>query len=156
MALKNLADTRVPAIPSANDVTGSLRDPRAGGIVRQIAIDLVNELFRIAITHDLFRLAKEPKDLIGPFVKHEGFARRHDEAIEECRKTIDLHPDFGVAHWYLGRAYLQQGRHGEALAELEKAVTLSGGSPLMKGTLGVGYALAGDRAGHEHPRSRAI
>ncbi len=38
------------------------------------------------------------------------FARRHDEAIEECRKTVDLHPDFGVAHWYLGRAYLQKGR----------------------------------------------
>jgi DNA-binding winged helix-turn-helix (wHTH) protein/TolB-like protein/Flp pilus assembly protein TadD len=77
------------------------------------------------------------------------FARRYDEAIEECRKTIDLHPDFGVAHWYLGRAYLQKGRLQEALAELQKAVTLSGGSPLMKGTLGVGYALAGDRAAAE-------
>lgn len=77
------------------------------------------------------------------------FARRYDEAIEECRKTIDLHPDFGVAHWYLGRAYLQKGRFKEALAELQKAVTLSGGSPLMKGTLGVGHALAGDRAAAE-------
>ena len=77
------------------------------------------------------------------------FARRHDEAIEECRKAIDLHPDFGVAHWYLGRAYLQKGRTREALAELQKAVTLSGGSPLMKGSLGVGYALAGDRAAAE-------
>ena len=37
----------------------------------------------------------------------------------------------------------------EALAELQKAVTLSGGSPLMKGTLGVGQALAGDRAAAE-------
>jgi DNA-binding winged helix-turn-helix (wHTH) protein/Flp pilus assembly protein TadD len=77
------------------------------------------------------------------------FARRYDEAIEECRKTIDLHPDFGVAHWYLGRAYLQKGRHQEALVELQEAVTLSGGSPLMKGTLGVGFALAGDRAAAE-------
>jgi TolB-like protein/tetratricopeptide (TPR) repeat protein len=77
------------------------------------------------------------------------FARQYDEAIEECRKTIDLHPDFGVGHWYLGRAYLQKGRHQEALAELQKAVTLSGGSPLMKGSLGVGYALAGDRAAAE-------
>jgi DNA-binding winged helix-turn-helix (wHTH) protein/TolB-like protein len=77
------------------------------------------------------------------------FARRYDEAIEECRKTIDLHPDFGVGHWYLGRAYLMQDRLPEALAELQKAVTLSGGSPLMKGTLGVGYARAGDRAAAE-------
>src|SRR4029453_2891354 len=74
------------------------------------------------------------------------FARRYDEAIDECRKTIDLHPDFGVAHWYLGRAYLQKRQVPEALAELQKAVTLSGGSPLMKGSLGVGYAVAGDRA----------
>jgi DNA-binding winged helix-turn-helix (wHTH) protein/TolB-like protein/Tfp pilus assembly protein PilF len=72
-------------------------------------------------------------------------ARRYDEAIEECRKAIELHPDFGVAHWYLGRACLQKGRLSEALAELQRAVTLSGGSPLMKGTLGVGYAMAGDR-----------
>ena len=77
------------------------------------------------------------------------FARQYDEAIEECLKTVDLHPDFGVGHWYLGRGYLQKGRLPEALAELEKAVTVSGGSPLMKGTLGVGYALAGDRAAAE-------
>lgn len=74
------------------------------------------------------------------------FGRRYDEAIDECRKAIDLHPDFGVAHWYLGRAYLQKGRLHEALAELQTAVTLSGGSPLMKGTLGVAQAQAGDRA----------
>jgi len=73
-------------------------------------------------------------------------ARRYDEAIEECRKAIELHPDFGVAHWYRGRAYLQKDRVPEALAELQMAVELSGGSPLMKGTLGVGQARAGDRA----------
>ncbi|HEY5906658.1 MAG TPA: tetratricopeptide repeat protein, partial [Vicinamibacteria bacterium] len=73
------------------------------------------------------------------------FARQYDEAIEECLKTVDLHPDFGVGHWYLGRAYLQKDRLPEALAALQKAVAVSGGSPLMKGTLGVGYARAGDR-----------
>jgi DNA-binding winged helix-turn-helix (wHTH) protein/TolB-like protein/Flp pilus assembly protein TadD len=77
------------------------------------------------------------------------FARRYDEAIDECRKTIDLHPDFGVAHWYLGRAHLQKRQVPQALAGLQKAVTLSGGSPQMKGSLGVGYAVAGDRAAAE-------
>ena len=77
------------------------------------------------------------------------FAGRPDEAIEECRKTVDLHPDFGVAHWYLGRVHLEEGRHREALDALRRAVTLSGGSPLMKGTLGVGYARAGDRPAAE-------
>jgi Flp pilus assembly protein TadD len=80
-------------------------------------------------------------------------AGRYDEAIAECRKTIEIHPDFGVAHWYLGRALLQTGRLPEALAELQKAVTLSGGSPLMQASLGVGQALAGDRLAAERTRA---
>jgi len=72
------------------------------------------------------------------------FSRRPDEAIEECRKTIDLYPEFGVGHWYLGRAYLQKGRRPEAVAELTEAVRLSGGSPLMLGTLASAQAAAGD------------
>src|SRR6185503_10361609 len=72
------------------------------------------------------------------------FARRYDEAIDECRKTIDLYPEFGVGHWYLGRAYLQKGRRPEAVAELTEAVRLSGGSPLMLGTLASAQAAAGD------------
>jgi tetratricopeptide (TPR) repeat protein len=80
-------------------------------------------------------------------------AGRYDEAIGECRKTIEIHPDFGVAHWYLGRAFLQTGRLPEALAELQKAVALSGGSPLMLGSLGVGQALSGDRVAAERTRA---
>jgi tetratricopeptide (TPR) repeat protein len=76
-------------------------------------------------------------------------AGRDDDAIEECRKAIELHPDFGVAHWYLGRALVRKGRYPEAVGQLQKAVTLSGGSPLMTGTLGVGFAMAGDRAAAE-------
>ena len=72
------------------------------------------------------------------------FSRRYDEAIEECRKTIDLYPEFGVGHWYLGRAYLQRGMSREAVAELREAVRLSGGSPLMQGTLAFAQAKAGD------------
>jgi TolB-like protein/tetratricopeptide (TPR) repeat protein len=96
------------------------------------------------------RRARELEPLSAVFNAFAGatllFAGRHDEAIEDCRKTVELHPDFGVAHWYLGRAYLERGRHTDALAELGEAVALSGGSPLMKGTLGGGQARAGDRA----------
>jgi DNA-binding winged helix-turn-helix (wHTH) protein/TolB-like protein/tetratricopeptide (TPR) repeat protein len=72
------------------------------------------------------------------------FSRRPDEAIEECRKTIELYPEFGVGHWYLGRAYLLKGWHREAVAALREAVHLSGGSPLMQGTLAFAEASAGD------------
>jgi Flp pilus assembly protein TadD len=92
--------------------------------------------------------------VFGAFVGAALFsAGRYDEAIGEYRRTIEIHPDFGVAHWYLGRALLQTGRLPEALAELRTAVSLSGGSPLMKGSLGVGQALSGDRAGAERTRA---
>ncbi len=68
------------------------------------------------------------------------FAGRYDEAIEQCRKTIEMDPNFAVAHWHLGLAYEQKGMFDDAIAEFQKAITLSGGSPLMKAALGHAYA----------------
>jgi tetratricopeptide (TPR) repeat protein len=34
------------------------------------------------------------------------FARRHDEAIEQCQKTIQLNPHLAAAYFDLGVAYL--------------------------------------------------
>ncbi len=68
------------------------------------------------------------------------FAGRYDEAIEQCRRTIEMDPNFAVAH--LGLAYEQKGMFDDAIAEFQKATTLSGGSPLMKASLGHAYAKA--------------
>ena len=40
-----------------------------------------------------------------------------------------MSPDFGIAHYFLGQAYLQQGNHADAIAELEQAAALTGRSP---------------------------
>jgi len=63
------------------------------------------------------------------------FARRNDEAVEQLRKTLELDPNYPVAHWILGLAYRKTGRYELAIAEGEKGVALSGGSPLMQAAL---------------------
>ncbi len=64
------------------------------------------------------------------------FARRYDEAIDECRKTIDLHPDFGVAHWYLGRAYLQKRQDPRGSGRAPESRDALRGQPADEGLAG--------------------
>ena len=53
-----------------------------------------------------------------------------------------MDPNFAVAHWYLGLAYEQKQLLDAATEEFRKAISLSGGSPLMKAALGRAYAKA--------------
>jgi serine/threonine-protein kinase len=63
------------------------------------------------------------------------YAGRYDEAIDQCRWTMEMDPNFPVAHWHLGLAYEQKKDLDKAVEEFEKAISLSGGSPLMKAAL---------------------
>ena len=45
--------------------------------------------------------------------------------------------------WVLGQAYEQKGMLTEAVAELEKAANLSGGSPVFRASLAHAYAVSG-------------
>jgi serine/threonine protein kinase/Tfp pilus assembly protein PilF len=51
------------------------------------------------------------------------FYLAHDyaSAVQEARNTLDLHPEFAVAHEYLGQAYAEQMKIKEALAEFQQA-----------------------------------
>ena len=51
-----------------------------------------------------------------------------------------MDPNFAVAHWHLGLAYEQKQLLDAATEEFKKAISLSGGSPLMKAALGRVYA----------------
>ena len=53
-----------------------------------------------------------------------------------------MDPNFAVAHWHLGLAYEQKQLLDAATEEFRKAISLSGGSPLMKAALGRAYAKA--------------
>jgi DNA-binding winged helix-turn-helix (wHTH) protein/TolB-like protein/Flp pilus assembly protein TadD len=72
-------------------------------------------------------------------------ARQYDQLIEEARKIIEIEPDQPYAYAWLGEAHLEKGMHEEAIAELEKAVSLSRHTTVMKALLGYAYAVTGRR-----------
>src|SRR5687768_8546401 len=69
----------------------------------------------------------------------------YDAAIDHCRNTIDMDPEFLPARRLLGAAYLQAGRHVDAMAELESAATLSDGDPVLLAWLAHAKAVTGAR-----------
>jgi len=71
------------------------------------------------------------------------FARRYDEAIEQLRRTVELDTNYPVTYWILGLLLRKTGCYELAITEGEKAVKLSGGSPLMTAALAHTLGTAG-------------
>jgi serine/threonine-protein kinase len=71
------------------------------------------------------------------------FAGQYDLAARELSKTIDLDQGFGMAHFFLGATYTEQGRYEEALQALETAIRLSGRNPELLAALGYLYGVSG-------------
>ena len=75
------------------------------------------------------------------------YAGRDDLAIEQLRKTLDeIDPNFAHAHWFLGIAYVRKGAFAEAIAEFQRAKTLSPNITQYQGGLGHAYGRAGKSA----------
>jgi adenylate cyclase len=72
-------------------------------------------------------------------------ARRYDDALEQLLQTVELDRNYPVTYWILGLVYRTLGRYDLAIAEGEKGVKLSGGSPLMRAALAHSYGKAGRR-----------
>jgi TolB-like protein/Tfp pilus assembly protein PilF len=70
--------------------------------------------------------------------------REYDKALEQCRRTLSLDPNFGSAYWALGLAYEAACMLPEALAAFQTGADISGGVPRLKGALGRCHALAGN------------
>jgi tetratricopeptide (TPR) repeat protein len=69
-------------------------------------------------------------------------ARRYDESIQQSRKTLEMDPNFAIAHFELSQAYLQKRMYSEAIAELQRAIELSGGSTTFTSNLAYAYAVS--------------
>jgi len=76
-------------------------------------------------------------------------AHSYDESIAQSQKTIEMEPNFGLAHNHLGQAYLQKHMTDQAVAEFEKAVRLSRSSPTCVANLARAYVAAGRRSDAE-------
>jgi adenylate cyclase len=70
-------------------------------------------------------------------------ARRYDDVIEECRKALELDPRFYWAHGWTGLAYEQKAMYEESIAALKTACELTGGIPILIGSLAHACAAAG-------------
>lgn len=73
------------------------------------------------------------------------FARQHDRAIEQLRKTLEMDPNFALAYWLLGLNKEQKGQLEEATADFRKAVSLSEDIPFALASLGHVLGRSGKR-----------
>ncbi len=71
------------------------------------------------------------------------FSRRFDDAVEQCRRTIELDPDFAPAHVYLHDALTEKGLYPEAFDALVRAWRAFGRSPEEIEALEVAFRFGG-------------
>jgi len=112
-----------------------------------LAINLHNRgRFEEALTE--IRRAQECDPLFIHYSLNEGgifqSMRNYDKAMELYRKVLEMNPNFGMAHLYLGWALREQGRFDEAIAEIQTAISLGVGQGGLV-NLGYTYAVAGRR-----------
>jgi serine/threonine-protein kinase len=69
--------------------------------------------------------------------------RRVEQAVRELTKIKSLHRDFAPTHWLLATVYTYQGKHEEAIAELEKGRELGYAVTLFLPRLAHVYGRAG-------------
>lgn len=98
-------------------------------------------------SQEAIREAKRAQEIdpISPWTNSDiGFvsylARQYDEAILASQKTLELDPDFAVAHMIIGLSYVQKHRYVEGIAELQRAKA----NPDSRALLAYAYAVAGE------------
>jgi serine/threonine-protein kinase len=72
-------------------------------------------------------------------------ARRYEDAANQCRKTLEMDPNFGLGHLCIGISHVNGGSFKKGIAEVEEGIKLLPGSSYFMGQLGSAYALSGDR-----------
>ena len=99
-----------------------------------------------AALHEL-KLARDLDPLSLVIIKDTGdiyyVSHQYDRSIEYFRKTLEMDPNFVIAHINLAVVYAQQRQFSSALTELQKARQVED-SPYALSELGYVYALAGE------------
>jgi tetratricopeptide (TPR) repeat protein len=67
---------------------------------------------------------------------------RHDEAIEQCKKTLEIEPNSFVPHINLWNALHEKGMYDEAFVEAKKTYALMGNKEVAE-AMDDGYAESG-------------
>jgi tetratricopeptide (TPR) repeat protein len=73
------------------------------------------------------------------------FQRKFDYGIDQCKRALELSPNFAILRWLLGNLFQAKGIHAEAIAERQWAVEASGRAPFFVAELGCSHAAAGNQ-----------
>ena len=74
------------------------------------------------------------------------YARQHDRAIDQYRKTAELDAGFARTSLFTAMAYLAMSNPNRAVDELQTGLRLAPGDTIMEGVLGCALARAGRRS----------
>jgi TolB-like protein/Flp pilus assembly protein TadD len=77
---------------------------------------------------------------------HHHHAREYEEAVDQCWRTNELHPNSFWPSYFFALAYQQQGKIAEAAVEFQKAIQMSGNVTFTTAGLGHLYARSGKSA----------
>jgi TolB-like protein/Tfp pilus assembly protein PilF/DNA-binding XRE family transcriptional regulator len=90
---------------------------------------------------------------------HYHFARQYEQAVEQCWKTSELHPNSFWPAYFFGLAYEQQGQVDRAIEEYRTSVKMSGDVTFATAALGHLYGTTGKlddaRAVYEEMNAKA-
>ena len=71
------------------------------------------------------------------------FSRDYDQSLAQYQAALEIDPNFGSAHLWLGQVYEQKGLYEEAISSLKSGMRLSNDSTYALAKVGHGYAMAG-------------
>jgi Tfp pilus assembly protein PilF len=116
----------------------------------------LNAVGRTAEAHEHFVTAQSLEPLSLPINAWLGmdlyFRREYDKSLEQFRKTIDIDPSFGNAHYLMAFTLLEKGMTREALKEMETSRIVTADNPVMV----AGHVLALARAGQRDHATKLL
>ncbi len=124
------------------------RSPQASATAFQwFAVNLLVPLGRFAEAHAQLARARAVDPLSAAVTLSVGVTYHsqgnHLAAIREFQVVLAREPQFGMAHYFLARAFTALGRYAEALTATDRAETLLGSSVEPLGARGMILALSG-------------
>jgi serine/threonine-protein kinase len=127
--------------------------------LRAIELDPYNSLSRLFYAHLLSNLGRhdealeqirkarerDPISLVVNAVEGQVlfFAGRTDASAAALKRTIDMDPNFWLAHLFITRVHLRNGDYDEVIRSGERAAELTGGNAEALATVAFGYARSG-------------
>jgi len=72
-------------------------------------------------------------------------AGQNEDAIAQCKRTIDFAPNHFFAYWILGNAYAAEGAYSDSIVALQQAVALNQFEALQRGDLARVFGTMGER-----------